>query len=61
MWHIFSKTLVKEQRILDVGKYPFSKMNINVWNNVSTDCVEASSVNMDENRIDKYLVKAGYT
>ena len=42
---------------------------INVWNNLSTDCVQASSVNMFKNKIDKYLVKrqvtlsikAGYT
>ena len=35
------------------------------WNNLSTDCVHAShstgSVNMFKNKIDKYLVKAGYT
>ena len=28
---------------------------------LSTECVHASSVNMFKNRIDKYLVKAGYT
>ena len=32
-----------------------------MWNNLSTDCVHASSVNMFKNQIDKYLVKAGYT
>ena len=32
-----------------------------MWNNVSTDCVHASSVNMFKNKIDKYLVKAEYT
>ena len=26
-----------------------------------TDCVHASSVNVFKNRLDKYLVKAGYT
>ena len=26
-----------------------------------TDCVHASSVNMFKNKIDMYLVKAGYT
>ena len=32
------------------------------WNDpLSTECVHASSVNMFKNRIDKYLVKAGYT
>ena len=33
----------------------------NVWNKLSEECVHASSVNMFKNRIDKYLVKAGYT
>ena len=33
----------------------------NVWNKLSTDCVHATSVNVFKNRIDKYLVKAGYT
>ena len=28
---------------------------------ISAECVHASSVNMFKNRIDKYLVKAGYT
>ena len=28
---------------------------------IKTDCVHATSVNMFKNRIDKYLVKAGYT
>ena len=32
-----------------------------IENNLSTDCVHASSVNMFKNKIDKYLVKAGYT
>ena len=30
-------------------------------NYLSTDCVHACSVNMFKNRIDKYLVKVGYT
>ena len=32
-----------------------------IWNKLSTECVHASSVNMFKNKIDKYLVKAGYT
>ena len=40
--------------------YPFSQRTINVWNKLSTDCVHASIV-MFKNRIDKYLVKAGYS
>ena len=52
-------TLVKKQSRLE--KFSFSQRTINVWNNLSTDCVHASSVNMFKNKIDKYLVKAGYT
>ena len=55
-------TLVKKQSRLDVRKYSFSQRTINVWNNLSTDCVHASSsVNMFKNKIDKYLVETGYT
>ena len=54
-------TLVKKQSRLDVRKYSFSQRTINVWNKLSEECVHASSVNMFKNRIDKYLVKAGYT
>ena len=53
--------LVKKQSRLDISKYSFSQRTINVWNNLSTDCVHASSVNMFKNKMDKYLVKAGYT
>ena len=55
--------LVKKQSRLDVRKYSFSQRTINVWNNLSTDYVHASSVNniMFKNKIDKYQVKAGYT
>ena len=54
-------TLVKKQSRLDVIKDSFSQRMINVWDNLSTDCVHASSVNMFKNKIDKYLVEAGYT
>ena len=53
-------TLVKKQSRLDVRKFSFSQRTINVWNKLSAECVHASSVNMFNNRIDKYLVKAGY-
>ena len=54
--------LVKKQSILDVRNYSFSQRTINVWNNLSTDRVLASSVNMFKNKIDKYLViRAAYT
>ena len=52
---------MKKQSRLDVRKYSFSQRTINVWNNLSTDCAHASSVDMFKNKIDKYLVKAGYT
>ena len=54
-------TLVKKQSRLDVRKVSFSQRTINVWNKLSTECVHVSSVNMFKNKIDKYLVKAGYT
>ena len=54
-------TLVKKQCRLDVRKISFSQMTINVWNKLSAECVHASSVIMFKNKIDKYLVKAGYT
>ena len=53
--------LVKEQSRLDVREYSFSQRTINVWNNLSTDCIHASSANMFKNKIDKYIVNAGYT
>ena len=42
----------KQQSRLDVRKYSFFQRTINVWNNLSTDCVYAStsSVNIFKNR-----------
>ena len=54
-------TLVKKQSRLDVWKFSFSQRTINVWKELSEECVHASSVNMFKDRIYKYLVKAGYT
>ena len=54
-------TLVKKQSRLDVRKCSLSQRTIDVWNKLSTECVHASIVNMFKTRIDKYLVKAGYT
>ena len=51
---------MKKQSRLDVRKFSFSQRTINVWNKLSEECVHAS-VNMLKNRIDKYLVNAGYT
>ena len=53
--------MFRGQSRLDVRKFSFSQRTINEWNNLSEECVHASSVNMFKNRIDKYLVKAGYT
>ena len=54
-------TLVKGQNRLDFRKYSFSQRTVNEWNKWSADCVHSSSVNMFKNRIDNYLVRAGYT
>ena len=53
--------LVKEQYKLDMRKYSFSQRAINEWNKLPNDCVNASSVDMFKNRIDRYLIRAGYT
>ena len=53
--------LVKEQCRLDMRKYSFSQRVINEWNKLPNDCVNASRVNIFKNRIDRYLLKAGYT
>ena len=52
---------VNEQCRLDMRKYSFSQRVINEWNKLPNDCVNASSVNMFKNRIDRYLIRAGYT
>ena len=46
---------------LDKRKCSFSQRTITDWNNVSHDCVNASSVNMFKTKIDNYLARAGYT
>ena len=53
--------LVKEQSRLDMRKYSFSQRVINEWNKLPNDCVNSSSVSMFKNRIDRYLIRAGYT
>ena len=53
--------LVKEQCRLDMRKYSLSQRVINEWNKLPNDCVNASSVNMFKNRINRYLIRAGYT
>ena len=51
---------MKKQSRLDVRKFSFSQRTINEWKKLSAEYVQACSVNMFKNRIDKYLVKAGY-
>ena len=46
---------------LNMRKYSFSQRVINEWNKLPNDCVNASSVNMFKNRIDRYLIRASYT
>ena len=55
------KALVKEQCRLDMRKYSFSQRVLNEWKKLSNDYVNASSVIMFNNIIDKYLIRAGYT
>ena len=52
--------LVKDQCRLDIRKHSFSQRTINEWNKLSTDCVNASSVNMFKNKVDTYLRRSGY-
>ena len=37
-------TLVRDQSRLDVRKYSFSQRTMNAWNQLSNDCVHATSV-----------------
>ena len=53
--------LVKEQCRLDMRKCSFSQRVINEWNKLPNDCVNASSVNMFKDGIDRYFIRAGYT
>ena len=57
----YKAALVREQCRLDMRKYSFSQRVINEYNKLSNDCVNAISVNMFKNRIDRYLIRAGYT
>ena len=53
--------LVKERCKLDMRKYSLSRRVINEWTKLSNECVNANSANMFKNRIDRYLIRAGYT
>ena len=47
--------LVKKKCRLDMRKYSFSQRVINEWNKLPNDCVNL------KNRIDRYLIRTGYT
>ena len=49
---------MKGQSRLGVRKYFFPQGTVNEWN--KSDCVHSSSINLFKNRIDNYLVMAGY-
>ena len=53
--------LIKPYSRLDKRILSFSQRTITDQNNLSHDCVNASSVNMFKNKIDNYLARAGYT
>ena len=42
-------------------KYSFSQRVINEWNRLPNDCVYDCNVYIYKNRIDIYLIRAGYT
>ena len=50
-----------EQSRSIVRKYSYSQRTISECNKLSTDCVRTSSIIVFKNRVDKYLVRAGYT
>ena len=53
-------TPVKGQSRLDGRKYSVSQRTVNEWNKLSAGCVH-SSINIFKERMDHYLVRAGYT
>ena len=53
--------LIKPYCRLNKIKFSFFQRTVNDWNNLSHDCVNASSVNMFKDKIDNYLARAGYT
>ena len=54
-------TLVKDHCRLDIRKYLFSQRTINERNKLSTDCINASRVNMFRNKFETHIRRAGYT
>ena len=52
-----SLALVKSHSRLDIRKYTFSQRVVNDWNKLPEECINATSVNMFKNKIDKYYLK----
>ena len=52
-----SWALAKERCKLDIRKYAFSQRTINEWNRLPGEFVNATSVNMFNNKIDNYFRK----
>ena len=52
--------LAKERCKLDIRKYAFSQRTINEWNRLPGECVNATSVNIFNNKIDNYFKRSWY-
>lgn len=48
--------LYKERVYKDVLKYSFGNRTIDQWNKLPENVINATSINMFKNRIDKFLV-----
>ena len=59
--HIHSAILLFDQPTAITFPFYHTFVLINEWNKLPNVCVNASSVNMFKNRIDRYLIRVGYT
>ena len=55
------KDIDKLERIQRRATKMFPELRDLSYESLPNDCVNASSVNMFKNRIDRYLIRAGYT
>ena len=55
-----SWALAKERCKLYIRKYAFSQRTIYEWNKLSGECVNATSVNIFNNKIDNYFKRSEY-
>jgi hypothetical protein len=55
--HVYK--LMKFRSNLDIRKYFFSQRTINYWNLLTSEAVEASSVNIFKNHVDRFLASIG--